>query len=337
MDSDIEAYKKEQIDKLTSSFNSSLKLLKNRLLYKINYINSLKIHNLLKIITINNHKNNYNNSLKKIKFNYISNLKKIKSLSKIPHNKYALLIGINYINTPNELFGCINDTNNIKKLLENKYKFKQFTVLTDHTKKKPTRSNLINSFKNLLVNCKSGDSLFFLYSGHGTCTTDFNKDEIDGQDELIVPIDATNSKTCILDDDLNKIVKEHLKPGVKLFAIFDSCFSGTVLDLKFNYVDPDNVTINPNVSETSGQIFMISGCKDNQTSTDAVINTGKTKINTGALTFHFIKTIQTLGTSITLKALIQNIRQLLKQKGFEQIPQLSSGQPVNIETTTLSF
>ena len=35
-------------------------------------------------------------------------------------HKYALIIGINYYNTPNRLNGCINDANNIRNLLINK-------------------------------------------------------------------------------------------------------------------------------------------------------------------------------------------------------------------------
>ena len=87
----------------------------------------------------------------------------------------------------------------------------------------------------LLSNSISGDSLFVSYSGHGTYINDLNGDELDGQDELWVPIDATSIKSCISDDELNSIITTNLKPQTTLFVLSDSCFSGTVLDLKYNY------------------------------------------------------------------------------------------------------
>jgi hypothetical protein len=216
-------------------------------------------------------------------------------------------------------------------LLQEKYGFNNFVSLTDDTPYKPTKKNIIYALTTLLKNSISGDSLFFLYSGHGTCTTDLNNDELDGQDELIVPINATSINTCISDDELNNIIKNNLKPGVTLFALFDSCFSGTVLDLKYNLDSSDTVIVNPSNQDTSGQVFMISGCTDQQTSADAFIG-GK---STGAMTFAFIQTINQYGTSITLKQLVTNMRQLLSDSGFEQIPQLAWGSVLDIDTHIL--
>jgi hypothetical protein len=47
--------------------------------------------------------------------------------------KRALLIGINYKNTPDQLDGCINDVNNIRNFLTLKLGFTNFMVLTDDT------------------------------------------------------------------------------------------------------------------------------------------------------------------------------------------------------------
>ena len=250
------------------------------------------------------------------------------------------MIGINYIGTPNELYGCINDTNNIKNILQEKFNYNNFNILTDNTNQKPTKINIINELTNLLVNSHKGDTLFFLYSGHGTCTIDLNNDEMDEQDEIIVPLDAVSISSCIYDDELNQIIKNNLKNGVKLFMLFDSCFSGTVVDLKYNYLDSDNynnTTVNPNVLETSGQVFMISGCKDNQTSADAFVNYNGQNTFAGAMTFSFLKTIQQLGTNITLKTLLQNMRTLLQENKYSQIPQLSSGTLIDIDNIYINF
>jgi len=341
-----------ELNKLTDSYKRSLNILANQFNLNVNIINRYRLSvfvkiNLIKMITIN-----YNNNVKKLTNEY--NVKKMRLIETISllsattfnKNKKALLIGINYINTPNQLYGCINDVNNIKDFLQNKFNYNTFNILTDNTNNKPNKQNIINELTNLLVNTNNGDSIFFLYSGHGTCTIDLNNDEIDGQDEMIVPLDSTNVSTYILDDEINNIINKNLKVGVKLFMMFDSCFSGTVVDLKYNYLTSISeeeqyttvpLSINPKARDTQSQVIMISGCKDNQTSADTYVNYFNNNINSGAMTFSFLKTIQDLGLNISLKTLIENMRKILKDNGYSQIPQLSSGTLIDINSAVLSL
>ena len=355
--SSLESYKKTSIAQLNSVFNSQVNTLKRQLNTNINNTNRLLVNNRIKLNHINIFLANYNIAINKLRTKLDSDIRAINLLTKIPGtpdpvptpvptptptpvptpkpNKSALLIGINYKGTQHALNGCINDTNNIKNLLEEKYAFNQFTFLTDDTNKKPTKENIITELTNLLVNASRGDTLFVLYSGHGTYTIDLNSDEDDGKDEIIMPIDATNLKSCILDDELSQIIKTNLKPDVKLFALFDCCFSGTILDLKYTFSDNTNVSINPKVSETNSQVIMISGCKDTQTSADTYVNLNGTNMASGAMTFSFLKTIHDLGTNIPLKTVFSSMRSLLKDNGYEQVPQLSSGKAIDINTMML--
>jgi hypothetical protein len=335
-----------EMDNLTKTYNNSINMLVNRFRQNINIINRYRLSryvkaNLIRLITIN-----YNNNIKRVTDEY--NIKKnrlielISIMSASNKNKKAILIGINYINTQHQLYGCINDTINIKDLLQNKFDYNIFNILTDNTNKKPNKFNIINELTNLLVNANNGDNLFFLYSGHGTYTIDLNNDETDGQDELIVPLDATDTKSCILDDEINSIIMKNLKVGVNLFMLFDSCFSGTVADLKYNYLtsvseETDFITINPTAQDTPSQVIMISGCRDEQTSADAYVNYFNNNINAGAMTYSFLQTIHQLGVNISLKTLIENMRKILKDNGFSQIPQLSSGTRLDISNTILSL
>ena len=333
MDPYLEAYKQKTIAELVSAFNNNVQSLKTQLLTNINKIRMRsKIRSKIKAHNILFFNRKFNNDVAQLKKKLNNDIKKVNQATSFPQRnipgKFAVLIGINYKNTSNELNGCINDTKNIKNLLQEKYGFNNFGFLTDDTPVKPTKQSIINALTSLLKNSISGDSLFFLYSGHGTCTTDLNNDELDFKDELIVPINSTRINACISDDELNKIIKTNLKPGVTLFALFDSCFSGTVLDLKYNLDSSDTVIVNTNNSDTIGQVFMISGCTDQQTSADAFI-AGK---SSGAMTFAFIQTINQYGTSITLKQLVTNMRQLLSDSGFEQIPQLAWGSVSDIDT-----
>ena len=239
--------------------------------------------------------------------------------------KKALLVGINYIGTTYELFGCINDVTSIKERITTEG-FSDISVVTDLTQKKPTRATILEEFKLLLSNSQRDDLLFFSYSGHGSYTLDMNNDETDGRDEMIVSCDLQG----IVDDELKELIQTYLNPGATLFAMFDSCFSGSVLDLKYQYLDSlnyDNYTENEKTLETPGNVFMISGCTDNQTSADAFINNKAC----GAMTWSLLEAVKEK-PGCTWRELIKLMRDKLKTSNFKQIPQFSSGEFVNIDT-----
>lgn len=236
----------------------------------------------------------------------------------------SLAIGINYIGTEYELNGCINDVTNVTDILKNNFNYKENVLMTDNTTMKPIKTNILSQFTKLLQNAKSGDKLFFIFSGHGSQELDTNGDESDGIDEVII----TQDFKSILDDDLKKIINAHLKSGVKLFCLFDSCHSGTCFDLKYN----ENGQINSKMNDTNGQVIFISGCKDEQTSEDAYINNK----NNGALTAGFLETLKKynyLQTNVTYKQFLEDLKQYLSENNFSQIPQLSYGQAMDCECT----
>jgi hypothetical protein len=244
---------------------------------------------------------------------------------KIDKAKKALLVGINYTGTSSELYGCINDVNCIKERISSKG-FTSINTITDLTTKKPTRGNILSEFKSLLINSQAGDLLFFLYSGHGSYDLDRNGDEADGYDELIVSSDSKG----ISDDELKTIIQQNLKQDVTLFAMFDSCFSGSVLDLRYQYMDSlnyDKYTENDKQAVTVGNVFMISGCTDEQTSADAVFNN---KPN-GAMTWSLLESLKQKPND-SWRELVKNMRDVLKTSEFDQIPQFSSGSFVNIDS-----
>lgn len=342
---DLNAYKKKKVTELVSLFNQNVAKLRTILNNQVNSILRLRLNPTVKQNYINFYISNYNKSLVELRNKLTKDINNINSLS-LPvqqtqvqtqtqvQNKSALLVGINYEGTENQLYGCINDTTNMKEALEQFYKYNQFTVLTDKTNKKPTKENIISEFTNLLKNAVPGDNLLFFYSGHGTNDHDLNGDERDDQDELIVPLGAHTLYDCIRDDELNKIIKDYLKPGVSLSTLFDCCFSGTSLDLKYNYIDTTNfekTTINELVSETMGNVWMISGCQDNQTSADATVVYNNRQMNAGAMTYAFLKCLKEQGTNISYKQLITNMRDTLKKEKYTQVPQLSSGKQLNID------
>lgn len=82
------------------------------------------------------------------------------------------------------------------------------------------------------------DSFFFHYSGHGGRVKDLDGDEDDGFDETIYPVDHKmypGESGQIIDDIMHDILVRPLPPGCRLTAVFDSCHSGTALDLPYIY------------------------------------------------------------------------------------------------------
>lgn len=327
-------YRQSALNTLTAEYNDALRLLADKLktdLRSININSNNRISKIAKLMLIKRLKNAYNTSVRNLTFAFNQN--KATLSSSVPSKK-SMLVGINYIGTPNELSGCINDVNNVNECFK-ACSIQNACLMTDLTNKKPTKQNIMNELTILLVQSFQGDTVFFAFSGHGSNILDRSGDELDRMDEMIVPINFTsNIKSFIVDDELRKLVDLRLRIGVKMFMLFDCCFSGTILDLKYHYLDSDNyekVTINSRVSESKGQIVTISGCKDSQTSADTVVDYENKMIYSGAMTYSFLKTIQDLGVKISFRTLLRSMRQILLEGGYDQIPQLLSGQELNLD------
>lgn len=90
-----------------------------------------------------------------------------------------------------------------------------------------------------------------LYLGHGGQTRDLDGDEDDGYDEVIYPVDF-RTHSHITDDEMHRIMVRPLQAGVRLTAIFDSCHSGTALDLPYIY-STQGILKEPNLAKEAGQ------------------------------------------------------------------------------------
>ncbi|AOA61786.1 Ca2+-dependent cysteine protease [Komagataella phaffii CBS 7435] len=170
--------------------------------------------------------------------------------------KKALLVGINYFGTSSALNGCINDVQNMKAYLINYhgYKAEDMVILTDDQRdivSIPNKRNMIAAMQWLVSDARPNDSLVFHYSGHGGRTEDLNGDEVDGFDDVIYPLDFKTAGH-IVDDDLHDILVKPLPMGCRLTAIFDSCHSGTCLDIPFTYRAQDGQIKEYNVWKESG-------------------------------------------------------------------------------------
>ncbi|KDR73066.1 hypothetical protein GALMADRAFT_252495 [Galerina marginata CBS 339.88] len=170
--------------------------------------------------------------------------------------KKALCVGINYFGQQGELRGCINDVKNIQGFLISEYGYKRedMVILTDdatNPRMQPTRENIIQAMQWLVRGAQPNDSLFFHYSGHGGQTKDLDGDEGDGFDEVIYPVDY-EANSHIVDDLMHDLLVKPLPPGCRMTAIFDSCHSGSAMDLPYIYSTEGKVK-EPNLAAEAGQ------------------------------------------------------------------------------------
>jgi hypothetical protein len=238
--------------------------------------------------------------------------------------KCALLIGINYTGTSAQLSGCINDINNIYDVLKKIYKYKKFIIIHDKTEIKPTKENIISQLNDLIQNSHKYEEIWIHYSGHGKYIRDRNGDEIDKKDECIVPLDYENNG-YILDDEINTIVS-NTKCQTRI--ILDCCHSGTAFDLEYNILLQNEKFVNVKESKkinNSNSIYMLSGCKDNQTSKES-FNPVTSKVQ-GALTYNLSNLLKKYKYNISIKNLLLLLNKNLSK--FDQNPVFSSISNIN--------
>jgi len=134
------------------------------------------------------------------------------------------------------------------------YKREDMVILTDDQQNpmsQPTKQNILRAMHWLVKDAQPNDALFFHYSGHGGQTKDLDGDEEDGFDEVIYPVDF-RQVGHITDDEMHRIMVRPLSSGVRLTAIFDSCHSGTALDLPYIY-STQGILKEPNLAKEAGQ------------------------------------------------------------------------------------
>jgi hypothetical protein len=267
-----------------------------------------------------------------------------------PPRRAALLVGINYRDTESELNGCYNDVVNVSQFLRSNlgYSSTAITVLTDGNRGSvfaasaaPTRRNILAGISALVSGLIAGDEAIFHYSGHGTLIRDTNGDEVTGYDSCLCPVDYATPPSAgggiITDDELRALLINKVPKGVRLYVILDCCHNGTGCDVRYKYEDfstllsarptlrwntQQKAFLQSKYSDTQGDVFMISGSRDEQTSADAYINNQFA----GALTYAFMSTLRANNLkTYTWSSLLRDLRHFMRVNKYSQIPQLMTG------------
>jgi len=216
----------------------------------------------------------------------------------------ALTIGLNSVDPKHyggwsgDLNACEADARDMAEIAKS-MKFKISTLLT----KSATRKNVASKISGAAKALKTGDMFMLSYSGHGGQLPDLNNDEPDAEDETWCLYDGE-----LVDDELYDFFSK-FKPGVRILVFSDSCHSGTVVKMAYyggslttgagmsapsgtgyrfmpsdvalrtyrdNKVFYDRILGNPKIKEApekvKASVLLISGCQDNQLSSDGDFN-----------------------------------------------------------------
>ncbi|KAI0270331.1 peptidase C14, caspase domain-containing protein [Russula aff. rugulosa BPL654] len=264
----------------------------------------------------------------------------------------ALVIGINYSHHPDRDFKlqqCVWDAYVMACFLRTDLGFApcDIRVMTDKMAKssdRPTKRNILLAMRELVRDAQSGDSFFVYFSGHGVQIKDMDGDEDDGLDECICAMDyfaddtnsTANTPGLIVDDVMHDILVRPLPQGCRLTALFDSCHSGTALDLPFVY--DSNGVVKPfrhpewlrvlNEKASNADVVSLSASRDDQSAEETRRG--------GALRCAFIDSVKMFNNTLSHKTLIRSVQytvisDYMRRLGFQQEPQLSTSHLIDTD------
>ena len=184
------------------------------------------------------------------------------SLPALARDNYALLVGASeYTNLDKRfwLAGPANDIDLVRTYLTLNetvpFDPANITVLADGVAggTPPTLAAIRTGMAALQARLKPGDFVYLHFSGHGTQAPAQDPDsELDGLDELFLPVDIGlwNDTTGavengLVDDEIGTMIAGLRGTGATVWAVFDSCHSGTVTraapggdDVRLRKLDP---------------------------------------------------------------------------------------------------
>ena len=182
--------------------------------------------------------------------------------------KIAIIIGLNYENTPNHLFGCINDTLIIKTLLTKNYNYnpKNIILCNDNgtTQIIPSKNNILKIFNTITNNITKFKTIFLYFSGHG------------GKNYL-----ALINNELLFHYELKEYFIDKINTNINLIAVIDTCHSQDCFQLNYNFFNYNYYKY----AFTKKNIKIIYSCLKNQQASEYYDY--KTKTHYGLFTFYF--------------------------------------------------
>lgn len=169
----------------------------------------------------------------------------LSALPALARDNYALLIGASQYANLDERYWLKGPANDVKLVAtwlttDAPVPFPQdhVTLLADGVQgaQAPTLQAIRDAFATIAAEVKPGDFVYLHFSGHGTQAPAQDAEaELDGLDELFLPIDigpwsddVGAVENALVDDEIGKLIDSIRAKGADVWAVFDSCHSGTV-------------------------------------------------------------------------------------------------------------
>jgi hypothetical protein len=164
--------------------------------------------------------------------------------SAIAAERYALLVGVTEypaLDPKLWLNGPANDVVLMEQvLLQQGFSDEHIIVLSQgpNADGEPTRAAILGAIDSLIETVRPGDFVYLQFGGHGSQQPAAPDDdtELDGFDEIFLPADvgpwdgrAGVVTNAIVDNEMQPRIMALREAGAFVFAVFDSCHSGTML------------------------------------------------------------------------------------------------------------
>ncbi len=189
--------------------------------------------------------------------------------SPVEARKYGFLVGVsNYPNLEQrfQLLGPDNDAQLMRSVLRQmQVEDKDIKLLYSAHTKRPTRENIIGGLRELAAKTTAKDFVYLYFAGHGSRqpARAGDTEEEDQLDEIFLPEDVGTwnnqigaVERAITDNEINALITAIRANGTFVWAIFDSCHSGTMLrsvnKIKWRKVEPNALGI-PSVATARAQ------------------------------------------------------------------------------------
>jgi hypothetical protein len=224
-------------------------------------------------------------------------------------SKRALLIGINYFGTINELNGSINDINQMRNILVEQFEYNSSNIITLTDDKsgilRPTKQNILTNIQKLVKLTKPNDVLYIHYCGHSS------------NNDIILPVDHLVNDN-ISKNEFKNILINRLPKGSRLRCFFDCCTNLSILP----YHNLNNAVLCDN-----SKIINNDNCVIIYGYANSLIKMNDTVSQyNGPLTLEYIKALKTINKIQTSwKHLLMVIRHLLIIDNYTQIPIMEFG------------
>ena len=165
------------------------------------------------------------------------------SSAAVARENHALLVGVSTYETLDEQFwlvGPANDVALVRDYLTTNphvpFPAGNITVLADGVEGRPTLAAIRTAMEDLARAAGPDDFVYLHFSGHGTqAPASDDENELDGLDELFLPVDigpwndsVGEVENALVDDEIGQMIGAIRAKGATVWAVFDSCHSGTV-------------------------------------------------------------------------------------------------------------